>query len=195
MYHALKPSLGKDDSYLSHLPLYLRLEFTLINALFLAGVTVGFATDGERFLLSSAYNPKCCPASYGDIQSFGPTILFGIKPWWDIIHGLLLDAVQARPPAEQDAFWKWVNKKKDVVGVKVLPLVHTCEKWGHIAEIRTSFFGDRIRWLGVACGMMPKEQRQFLGLVLGGVKGIMVEGLVLPQLNSYAAPSSQLSSC
>lgn len=191
MHHALKPSLSKDDTYLSYLPLYIRLEYNLVNALFLSGATIGFGTDIETYLLSAPYNPKLCPVSYGDIQSFRPSILFGIRPWWDAMHEKLLKVIESRPQAEQDQFWFYVAKKRDVVsGVlpRLLPLVHAYEKWGHIEEVRADFFGKRIRWIGVTCSMMTAEKREFLGLVLGGPRGIMVEGWPLPHINASVIP-------
>lgn len=187
MYYALKSGLVKGDTYLSYLPLYIRLEYNIVNVFFMSGVTLGFGTNVDSFLLSAPYNPKVCPASYGDIQSFSPSILFGITPWWDTIHEKLLASVATRSAIEQSEFWKWLDKKRDVVAgyiPRLVPVSQVFEKWGHIAEIRSSFFGDRIRWIGVTCSMMTAEKREFLGLVLGGPKGIMVEGWGLPHMSS-----------
>lgn len=136
----MKPGIHKDDTYLSYLPLYFRLEYGLVNAFFMSGVTIGFGTEVERFLLSAPYNPNICPASYGDIQSFNPSILFGILPWWNAIHGKLLDSIRSRPTTEQDHFWKWIMKKRDLVAgnipwASLTPLAVLFEKWGHIDEI------------------------------------------------------------
>jgi long-chain acyl-CoA synthetase len=190
MYHALKNGLEPDDSYLSYLPLYSRLEYGLVNTFLLAGVTLGFGTQLDTFLLSAQYNKKCCPASYGDIQSFNPSIIFGIKPWWDTMHEKLLKVVAARPVEEQKDFWKWLERKRNTVGGRSTPLVNMFEKWGRIAEIRTSFFGERMRWVGVTCSMMTTEKRELLGLVFGGTRGIMVQGWGLLHMSSYVGLGS-----
>ncbi|CCX34739.1 Similar to Long-chain-fatty-acid--CoA ligase 1; acc. no. O60135 [Pyronema omphalodes CBS 100304] len=186
MHHALTSGLLKDDTYLSYLPLYFRLEYNLVNALFLSGITIGFGTDVDAYLLSAPFNSRICPASYGDIQSFQPTILFGIKPWWDIVHTKLLKALSKRSQDQQKQFWYYIEKKRDAVA-GILPTMvsisHLCEKWGHIAEIRSEFFGERIRWVGVTCSMMTNEQREFLGLVFGGPRGVMVQGWPLTNIN------------
>jgi long-chain acyl-CoA synthetase len=184
MHYALKNDLEKDDSYLSYLPLYSRLEYSLTNVFLISGVMLGFGTELDTFLLSAPYNQKCCPASYGDIQSFSPSILFGLVPWWEVIHGELLKAVAARPIQDQNDFWKWLERKRNIVGGRASPLVNMFEKWGHIAEIRASFFGERVKWVGVACSMMTPEKRELLGLVFGGVKGIMVQGWGLLHMSS-----------
>jgi long-subunit acyl-CoA synthetase (AMP-forming) len=187
MHYALKSSLFKDDTYLSYLPLYIRLEYNLVNALFVSGVTIGFGTDIDTYLLSAPYNSNVCPVSYGDIQSFRPSILFGIRPWWDMIHGKVLQVVADRPAIEQKEFWYYLEKKREVVAgtfPRLASLSYLFEKWGHIQEIRNGFFGERIRWIGVTCSMMTAEKRELLGLVFGGPKGIMVEGWPLPHLNA-----------
>jgi len=184
MHYALRDDIRADDTYLSYLPLYFRCEYNLVNSLFLSGVTIGFGTQVETFLLSAPHNPRCCPASYGDVQSLNPTILFGTRVFWEAIHEKLLKALALRPIPEQHEFWKWLEKKRDVVGGRFPPLVHVFEKWGHITDIRESFFGERIRWIGNICSMMPVEKRELLGLVFGGTRGIMVEGWGLPHMNS-----------
>jgi long-chain acyl-CoA synthetase len=186
MHHALSSGLLKDDTYLSYLPLYFRLEYNLVNALFLSGITIGFGTDVDAYLLSAPFNSRICPASYGDIQSFQPSILFGIKPWWDIVHKKLLKALSKRSQDQQKQFWYYIEKKRGAVaGIlpTMIPISHLCEKWGHISEIRSEFFGERIRWVGVTCSMMTNEQREFLGLVFGGPRGVMVQGWPLTNIN------------
>ncbi|KAA8911425.1 hypothetical protein FN846DRAFT_1001394 [Sphaerosporella brunnea] len=184
MYCALEKDLEPDDTYLSYLPLYSRLEYTLVNVLLISGVTLGFGTQLETFLLSAPYNQKCCPASYGDIQSFRPSIIFGTVPWWNTIHEKLLKALAMRPIEEQNDFWKWLEWKRTTVGGRSAPLVSFFEKWGRIAEIRATFFGERVRWVGVTCSMMTSEKREFLGLVFGGPRAIMVQGWGLLHMSS-----------
>jgi long-chain acyl-CoA synthetase len=186
MHHALKTGLAKDDTYLSYLPMYFRLEYNLINTLFMSGCTVAFGTDVEKFVLSAPYNERICPASYGDALSFCPTILWGIRPWWDDVHTQLAKAISMLPLEEKDDFWRYLEKKRIAVSSRIVPhpVVHMLERRGHIDRVRLGFFGDRIRWIGNTCSMMTVEMREFLGLVLGGPRGIMVEGWTLPSMNA-----------
>jgi long-chain acyl-CoA synthetase len=184
MYHALKSGLAKDDTYLSYLPLNVRLEYNLVNAFFVAGVTVGFGTDLEQYILSAPLNPNICPASYGDAASFCPSILFGIKPWWDIIHSHLIKSIESRPEEERAALWRWIEKKRDALRGYLFHLAPMIDKWGQIADLRTEYFGSRIRWVGMTCPVMTQQQRELLGLVFGGPKGIMVECWSIPSMHT-----------
>ncbi|KAI5777749.1 hypothetical protein EDC01DRAFT_759148 [Geopyxis carbonaria] len=187
--------LKDDDTYLSYLPLYAALEFGLVNAFFLSGVTVGFGTEVEKYLLSWPHNKRHLhPTSEGDILSFQPSILYGILPWWHEMHALILKDIKARDAASQEQFWKFYERKKWIAysAFPLLPALRYCERNSGIDRLRKSFFGHRIRWIGNTCSMMTEEKKEFLGLVLGGEYGIMVEGWTLMELNtivSYMTPS------
>ncbi|TGZ82643.1 acetyl-CoA synthetase-like protein [Ascodesmis nigricans] len=177
-----------DERYLTHLPLYSILEFAFVHAVLFAGYPVGFATQEAKFLLSSPFdNGVLHPDFKGDFNSFNPTITYGIMPWWsiivDIIHN---DILGEKTEREREQFWQWYNRKKFLLQNKLdfSTALQFAEKKAGIDVIRRRLFGNKMRWIGNYCSRMPKEKREFLGLVLGGEKGIMVEGFMIQELNT-----------
>ena len=176
---ALSATLKADDAYLSFMPLYFMHELALVNALFSMGIKVGFATDWHWYLFSAPHHDHSLQAGCeGDILSFGPTFMFGAFVWWVEVHKLVVKEIESKSESVQKDFWTWLERKRVMVdrGVKVGPAMRFIEKKGSIAAIRRTLFGNSIRWVGNSCAMMNLEMRCFLGLVVGGEAGVMVEG-------------------
>jgi long-subunit acyl-CoA synthetase (AMP-forming) len=162
------------------------LEFALLNAFILLGTTIGFGTSSISYLLPYPFSKlnSSCP---GDIESFGPSILFGVPPWWDSVHEHALKELFSRPQQFRDGFWRAISRKKFLVenGVSSLPVM-AIEKTGGIKEIRELFFGKRMRWVGVSCSAEAKEKREFLGLLFGS-SGKMVQGWSLMEMSTWVS--------
>lgn len=186
MKYLLKPAIRKDDTYLSYLPLCLMLEYALVSAMMLFGLTVGFATKAISYLLPPPYSELNihCP---GDIESFAPSILFGIPPWWDEIHAHVLDIIKANDQAWQEDFWRAVARKKawleHPVGIISSAAICTVDNTTWIRTVREKLFGTRVRWIGVSCAMEGPEKREFLGVVMSS-GGKMVEGLSFMEMST-----------
>lgn len=182
-----------DDRYLTHLPMYSMLEFSFIHAVLLAGYPVGFGTLQEKFLLSAPYdNGFLHPDSAGDFATFQPTFTYGIMPWWSIVADIIHNEMLGHKSAEERAqFWLWYNRKKMLLKKHIgFPAaIRHAERKAGINTIRNTLLGGRIRWIANYCSRMPKEKREFLGLVLGGERGIMIEGWTLQELNTLVSMS------
>ncbi|KAL7270859.1 medium-chain fatty acid-CoA ligase activity protein [Rhizina undulata] len=181
IHQLLKPSIQKDDKYLSYLPLAHIHEYVLINVFILFGIQLGFGTSGAKYLLPSPFSP-IQPDILGDLPSFEPTIIFGIGPWWDEIHGIILKAVSRQLPEARETFWRGLKKKKLLLDSKVanrLGMVKKADEKAGFARVREELFGSKVKWVGISCSMIAPERREFLGLVLGGVNGKMVDGFYL----------------
>lgn len=192
MKHLLKASTRSDDTYLSYLPLCFMLEYTLVSTFMIFGLTVGFATKSAAYLLPSPFSDLNCH-SQGDIESFAPSILFGIPPWWDEIHGHVLSIVLENEQPWQDAFWKAVARKKawldHPIGIISNAAIATIDNTSWIKTVRQRLFGSRVRWIGVSCSMLRPEKKEFLGLVMS-YGGRMVEGFSFMEMSTYDFPSS-----
>ncbi|KAI5837918.1 hypothetical protein DFP73DRAFT_617951 [Morchella snyderi] len=177
IHQILKTSTNRSDTYLSYLPLAFMLEYNLVNAFLLLGVTIGFGTNGILYLLPPPYSDLAIGCS-GDIESFEPSILFGIPAWWDMIHGHVLEKIKEYSNDWQERFWKSAEQKPehitDPIGVLSKMTICALERSIYLKPIREKFFGTRMRWLGVSCSMHAREKREFLGAVLSS-SGRMVE--------------------
>lgn len=162
------------------------LEFALINAFLLLGTTVGFGTSSISYLLPHPFS-TLHPSCPGDIESFGPSILFGVPPWWDTVHGHVLKELSLRPPKFQDRFWTAMLRKKFLVegGLEMVTslAVAAIERKGGIREIREMLFGKRMRWTGMSCSASAVEKREFLGLLFGS-SGKMVQCWSLMEMSA-----------
>lgn len=186
MKRLLKSTIRKEDTYLSYLPLCLMLEYTLVSVMMLFGLTVGFATKAASYLLPPPYSDL--NANYqGDIESFEPSILFGIPPWWDEIHAHVLEIIKENDQAWQEAFWRAVARKKawleHPVGIISSAGICTVDNTTWIRTVREKLFGTRVRWIGVSCAMEGPEKREFLGVVMSS-SGKMVEGFSFMEMST-----------
>lgn len=183
---------NKDDAYLTHLPMYSMLEFSLLHAVLMVGLPVGFATQTEKFLLSAPFDGSALwPGCEGDFVSFQPTITYGIMPWWAMVFQHIIEWISEKTPKEEELFWTWLERKRFLLrrNLPFGPTLRLADKKSGIIDIRRALLGDRIQWIGNHCSRMPKQLREFLGLVLGGENGIMVEGWTIMELNTQASPS------
>lgn len=153
------------------------LEYNLVHAFLLLGMTVGFGTNGISYLLPPPYSALGTGFS-GDIESFQPSILFGVPAWWDMLHGHVLEEIKSSNSDWQECFWKTAEQKAehitDLAGVLSKMTLSAIEKSIYLRPVREKFFGTRMRWLGVSCSMYAREKREFLGAVLCS-SGRMVE--------------------
>ncbi|KAH8146700.1 uncharacterized protein LAJ45_09383 [Morchella importuna] len=177
IHQILKTSTNRSDTYLSYLPLAFTFEYNLLNAFLLLGVRIGFGTNGVLYLLPPPYSDLTMECS-GDIESFEPSILFGIPAWWDTIHGHVLEKIKGYSNDWQERFWKSAEQKAehitDPIGVLSKMTICALERSIYLKPIREMFFGTRMRWLGISCSMHAREKREFLGAVLSS-SGRMVE--------------------
>lgn len=161
------------------------LEYTLVNAFLLFGLTIGFGTKTITYLLPSPYS-QVHESSRGDIESFAPSILFGIPPWWDEVHGYVLDLVKENSPEWQDNFWRSVAWKTEALahpGIIGAATAAGIDRMGMIKCMRERFFGTRVRWVGVSCAMEAAEKKEFLGAVMSS-SGKMVEGYSFMEMST-----------
>lgn len=182
----MKSSLLPTDTYLSTVFLSNTLEYALVSVFFIAGLTVGFATHMDKFLLSAPYSALHV-SCHGDIRSFQPSVFYAIMPLWTLIHKFILQDIFSRSPQFQEKFWLWLGRKKRLIdsSLDFTRAMKVVDRKGGFDSIRNKFLGSRIRWIANTCSMMPKERREFLGLVLGGPSGQMVDGWISMEINWY----------
>lgn len=192
LVQVLKGLVAVNDSYLSFMPLYFMHELALCDALFVLGAKIGFATDWQRYLFSAPHHDHSLRDDcQGDILSFAPTFMFGAFVWWVEVQKILLTEIASKSEVVQKDFWTWLERKRVMVekGLRVGSAIRFIEKKGSIAVIRKALFGNSIKWIGNSCSMMNRQMRCFLGLVLGGEQGIMVEGWNMMDQNTLKALS------
>lgn len=94
----------------------------------------------------------------GDIESFEPSILFGIPAWWDKIHGHVLEKIKEYSHDWQERFWKSAEQKAehitDPIGVLSKMTICALERSIYLKPIREEFLVPALNGLGSAVQCM-----------------------------------------
>ncbi|KAI8911450.1 hypothetical protein EDD86DRAFT_202408 [Gorgonomyces haynaldii] len=151
----LKLHFGKNEVYLSYLPLAHILEFTVEQYLIFAGAQLGY---GSPRTLTDAGVRNCL----GDIKELRPTGMCGVPAVWETIRKGIITNVRKATPLQQYIFEVAMMIKKPLVAAGIPTAFIDNVVFKQIKENT----GGRLKFALSGGAPLSKHTQEYLGLVL-----------------------------